>query len=146
MHCQIYQLWLLTHHSQIQLVLKIKLFKRVCGISYPLNFSRRQRLCLLCGLWETSFSPSNWVDLNLDFTSWFCILVLQHQLLALLSIWYWLLVAWITYVKINHQILGWLPRQRRDEYIIPMKDSALFVKQMWMDWNFLGVCAMSSWV
>ena len=41
---------------------------------------------------------------------------LQSQVLATLANWYLILVAWLVYVKINHQILLWLMRQIRDEY------------------------------
>ena len=50
-HYQSYQLWLLTHQSQIQLFLRIPIFKRVCGIYDTLKLCRRKRVyfCVVLG-------------------------------------------------------------------------------------------------
>ena len=76
----------MNHQSQIQLVLRIPLLKRVYGISYPLKFCRKQRVYYWCGLEEVDFWTSNWVYLNFDSPSWFCNFLLKIQLLAPLSI------------------------------------------------------------
>ena len=49
----------------------------------------------------------------------------QSQLLAPLDILYRLLLSWIAYVNTNHEILGLLMRQRRDEYKIHLEDSSV---------------------
>ena len=123
--CRSYQMWLMTHQSQIQLVLKIKILKRVYRISYPLKFYRRQRVCFWCCIWEASLCPSNWVYLNLNYPSWFCIFFLKSLLLAPLSIWYWFWLACIEHVQIYHQISGWLLRQIIDEYNIHLEASPI---------------------
>ena len=52
----------------------------------------------------------------------------QSKLLGPWAIWYWLWISWIYYVKIYHQILELLTRQRRDEYKIHLEASSIIVK------------------
>ena len=77
---------------------------------------------------------------------WFYLLFfLQGNCLEPLDNWSWLLVAWIDYVKINHQILGLLMRQRRYEYKIHT-EAYSFKIYICTAWDVLGVCAMRYWV
>ena len=64
---QSYQLLLMTNHSQIQIVISIPLLKIVCGIFYPLNFCRKQRVYFWCGLWGIIYCLPTEI-------TWICIL------------------------------------------------------------------------
>ena len=139
-HWKSYKLLFLTHQSQIKLITRIPLLKRVWDKPYPLKLCIRQRVCFCSVLWEAYLLTSNWVYLNLYSTSWFWILVLQIHLLETLAIWSWLWVSWRSCVKIHHQILSWLLRQRRYDYKNHLKDFHL--KKTCRAWNVLGVCDM----
>ena len=66
-----------------------------------------------------------WILILLSGSTFF---FLQSQLLAPLANWCWLWFSQIAYVKINRQILGWLLRQKRDEYRRHLESSSLFFK------------------
>ena len=59
-HWKSYQIWLMTHQSQIQLFLWILLLKVICGTLYTLKVCRKQRFYFLWGLWEEYLLPFNW--------------------------------------------------------------------------------------
>ena len=128
---QIYQQWLMTDQSQIQLFRVFQSWREY--MSYPIIFNCAEKRFFGCGLWEDYLLTSNWVNLNLDSSSWLWISCSLSQLLALLAIWYRLWVSWIAHVKIHQQILGLLLRQRRDEYKIHLVASSFFVnKCVWL--------------
>ena len=68
---QSYQLLIITHQSQIQLVLRIPLLSRVCYISYPLTLCIRKGSIFGMAFGGDSFLPSNWDYLNFYSPSWF---------------------------------------------------------------------------
>ena len=112
----IYQMLLDIYQILIQYVLWNLLLRRVYGISYFLKNFIRQRVCFWCGIWEASFSPFNWVYLNLGYPSWVCTSVCQNPLLTPTSILTLTWVTWRSYVKIYHWILGCFLSQRIDEW------------------------------
>ena len=80
------QLWMLTHQGQNQLFMRIPLLNRLCGISYPLEFSRIQRVWFWCGLWGAYCMLSSWVYLDLYSTSWFYIFLAKSVFGTLINL------------------------------------------------------------